>query len=582
MVIDLSAGSTAESYPVSYLSAPPEGGFNTDEYKTTKLALRRIEPGTFMMSGSYETTLTTPYYIGVFEVTQKQWELVMGSNPSYFSGDTRPVERVSYNMVRGSNSGAQWPLSNAVDSDSYIAKLRSRTALEIDLPTEAQWEYACRAGAATAYYWGNSLDGAYCWYRSNSSSTHPVGEKTPNAWDLYDMHGNAWEWVLDWYGSLVSPQTDPVGAQSSTYRCVKGGSWCDGSSELSLETRLNTSSSHIGYNHGFRLAVPLTVLATYAIRFNANGGEGAIPKRVYASGEDVTLSAVALTRDGYTFVGWATEPDGPIAYQDGGTVAEGFEAANGETITLYACWSLGTYNVHFDADGGTGAMADQTLWLGIPEALNSNAFSRTGYTFGGWSASAEGEALYADKAIVTNVADSVGATASLHAVWVPNQYMVRYRNGTASVRQSFTYDVPQPLASNVFERLDYVIIGWATEEGGASAYAAGETVSNLTAAAEGEFMLYAVWKEWRRSTVGGRVSTDLGPVPGAAVQFYDASGTLRYTARTDENGAYAATGIFPASYTIKVKAPGPSTSGTTAWSPETAERRRHSSCLTMP
>ena len=108
-VIDLSGGSSASSYPVSYVpdvSAVPGGTFNTDEYKTTKLVLRRIEPGKFMMCGKYNVTLTKPYYIGVFEVTQKQYQLVMGNNPSEFKGDMRPVEKVSYNDIRGSSDGA--------------------------------------------------------------------------------------------------------------------------------------------------------------------------------------------------------------------------------------------------------------------------------------------------------------------------------------------------------------------------------------------------------------------------------------------------------------------------------------------
>ena len=123
MVIDLSGGPSATSYPVSYLNGVPDGGW-TDEYKTTKLVLRRIEPGTFTMGsptgeiGRYadretqrEVTLTRAYYIGVFETTQRQWELVMGSSPSQYAGALRPVESVSYEMIRGDNIGAGWPTS---------------------------------------------------------------------------------------------------------------------------------------------------------------------------------------------------------------------------------------------------------------------------------------------------------------------------------------------------------------------------------------------------------------------------------------------------------------------------------------
>lgn len=117
-VIDLSAGSSAANYPITYLAEEPQGGFNVDEYKTTKLVLKRIKSGSFIMGDdqtdeSHKVTLTLPFYMGVFEVTQKQWSLVMGSNPakSYGVGDSYPVYNVSYDMIRGSSEGAKWPLT---------------------------------------------------------------------------------------------------------------------------------------------------------------------------------------------------------------------------------------------------------------------------------------------------------------------------------------------------------------------------------------------------------------------------------------------------------------------------------------
>ena len=222
-VIDLSAGSSASSYSVEYLAEPPSDGFNADTYKTTKLVLKRIEAGTYKMCGSKSVTLSKPFFIGLFEVTQKQYLLITGDNPSYFSGDKRPVERVSYNAIRGSSNGAKWPSSNAVDSSSFLGKLRARTGLDFDLPTEAQWEYACRAGTTTTYSYGDSASGDYMWYEDNSSSkTHDVGTKQPNPWGLYDMHGNVWEWCLDWYASSLSGGTDPKGSSSgSTLSCAE-------------------------------------------------------------------------------------------------------------------------------------------------------------------------------------------------------------------------------------------------------------------------------------------------------------------------------------------------------------------------
>jgi formylglycine-generating enzyme required for sulfatase activity len=260
MVVDLSGGVDALSYPVSYLSSVPAGGW-TDEYKTTKLALRLIPPGTFMMgspsdelghnwAGSnfenyHKVTITKPFYIGVFELTQKQWQLVMGDTPSSYKGDARPVEQVSYNTIRGSVNGAAWPTHNQVDANSFMGRLRSKVNMLFDLPTEAQWEYACRAGTATALNSGKNLTGTrncanmaevgrYCGNTSDGKggySQHTkVGSYLENAWGLYDMHGNVAEWCLDWWAKNLgtSANVDPKGATSSDCRLVRGGCWYDG------------------------------------------------------------------------------------------------------------------------------------------------------------------------------------------------------------------------------------------------------------------------------------------------------------------------------------------------------------------
>ncbi len=263
-VIDLLGGANASSYPVSYLTDVPSGGFNTDEYKTTKLVLRLIEPGSFKMCGSYDVTLTKPFYCGIFEVTQRQWELVTGSNPcsstSYGTGDSYPVHYVSYNMIRGSSAGAGWPGSTAVDGSSFLGKLQARTGIDFDLPTEAQWEYACRAGTTTTYSYGNSVDGNYMWYSSDSSSkSHVVGTKQPNAWGLYDMHGNVWEWCLDWYGSLSSGVTDPLGSSSGSSRVTRGGGWSsNGDYCTSSDRRGRNDPANGDCINGFRLVRTLS------------------------------------------------------------------------------------------------------------------------------------------------------------------------------------------------------------------------------------------------------------------------------------------------------------------------------------
>ncbi len=286
-VVDLSAGANASSYPVTYLNDPPSGGFNKNEYKTTKLVLRRIEPGSFKMGGKYQTTLSKAYYIGVFEVTQKQYQQVMGSHPSYENGsdfkeylakkigsasDAWPVGNVSWIAIRG-NSG--WPASPEVTTDSFMGRLRTKTGLEFDLPTEAQWEYACRAGTTSTYNNGgnttNDLNKIARWSENNQvvyySRFHcpwTVGSYQPNAWGLYDMHGNVWEWCLDWYGTGLSGGTNPKGPSTGSRRILRGGGYGDKGYSASVYTSSyresdNPSAGNYFYNStrecfGFRIA----------------------------------------------------------------------------------------------------------------------------------------------------------------------------------------------------------------------------------------------------------------------------------------------------------------------------------------
>jgi formylglycine-generating enzyme required for sulfatase activity len=246
LVIDLSGGTEAASYPVSYLSDVPSGGWS-DDYKTTKMVMRLLPAGTYIMGSpagevgrkdgetQHKVTLTKPFYAGVFEVTQNQYELVTGSTPSEHQGNARPVERVSYNMLRGTDKGAGWPANNEVDGTSFFGILRAKTGLSFDLPTEAQWEFACRAGTTTALNSGKNLTsegedanmaevGRYSYNKGDSQHT-TVGSYLPNAWGLYDMHGNVYEWCLDWSGEYGGNAVDPKGASDGTNRDQRGGGW---------------------------------------------------------------------------------------------------------------------------------------------------------------------------------------------------------------------------------------------------------------------------------------------------------------------------------------------------------------------
>ena len=253
MVIDLSGGPKALSYPVRYASEPPD--LKNDVCRTTEMWFRLIPPGTFMMGsppdelgredneGLHPVSLTHPFYIGIFQVTQMQYTLVMGgTNPSKDKGDPRPVERVSYDMVRGSSAGSKWPADGDVDPTSFFGKLRIKTDCAADLPTEAQWEYACRAGTTTALnsgmnltadskcpnmtavgrYNGNVSDGKWGY----SGKHTKVGMYLPNAYGLYDMHGNVREWCLDWYDRYGTNEvTDPKGPVFGDGRVQRGGGY---------------------------------------------------------------------------------------------------------------------------------------------------------------------------------------------------------------------------------------------------------------------------------------------------------------------------------------------------------------------
>ena len=208
--------------------SPPKE-LTVDLGKGVKLEMVLIPAGEFMMGSpdsdknadanekpQHRVRITKPFYLGKYLVTQEQWEAVMGSNPSYFKGRPKnPVE------------GLRWD-----DCQQFLGKLNAKSAAgegKFQLPTEAQWEYACRAGSKTQYCFGDdeSKLGDYAWYDKNSDrKTHPVGEKKPNAWGLYDMHGNMLELCQDWWNYWYyreSPVDDPTGPTEGSDRVLRGG-----------------------------------------------------------------------------------------------------------------------------------------------------------------------------------------------------------------------------------------------------------------------------------------------------------------------------------------------------------------------
>jgi formylglycine-generating enzyme required for sulfatase activity len=188
------------------------------------LRMARIPAGTFIMGSPDDVgqadehprqrvTISKPFLLGVFPVTQAQWEAVMGTNPSHFTGDPNlPVDSVTW-----------------TDCQEFVGKLSGLGIGTFRLPTEAEWEYACRADTATRYFWGDDPEqlGEYVWYRENAGEkTHPVGEKKPNPWGLFDMNGNVLEWCEDWYAPYTAgDKTDPKGPIKESNCVMRGGSW---------------------------------------------------------------------------------------------------------------------------------------------------------------------------------------------------------------------------------------------------------------------------------------------------------------------------------------------------------------------
>ena len=305
LVIDVATGNHR------YTDDSPD--LTNDLCRKGELWLRYIPAGTFLMGSpttepgsngcenQHWVKLTKPFYIGVFECTQYQWKAIMSqqwsettnpsTRPSWFNNEsyweTRPVERVSYEMIRGGSKGMGWPDNDDVDANSFMDILRTKTGMKFDLPTEAQWEYACRAGTTTAlntgadltdenmalvgrysgnssYYYDSELDpNIRDW--TLATGTAKVGTYAPNAWNLYDMHGNVLEWCLDWnYSNSFddssteqNPVEDPKGesynSELGDSRAMRGGDWCSPASGCRSAYRGATQYDAAEAYSGFRI-----------------------------------------------------------------------------------------------------------------------------------------------------------------------------------------------------------------------------------------------------------------------------------------------------------------------------------------
>jgi formylglycine-generating enzyme required for sulfatase activity len=234
-----------------------------------------VSPGTFVMGAEpggpdgaepdeappREVTISRGFWCSATELTQAQWEQVMGagSSPGFFRGPDRPVESVSF--------GEALAFADALNRLEKTGRYR--------LPTEAEWSYAAKAGTLTPWSWGADPGdaGPYAWYRENSGmETRPVKGKLPNPWGLYDMHGNVWEWVSDWYGAgwyLEGPASDPLGPADGAERVVRGGAWDNQAAQLRSDNRAFLVPGTRERSVGFRLVFT----------------SGQVKKRLYPDGD---------------------------------------------------------------------------------------------------------------------------------------------------------------------------------------------------------------------------------------------------------------------------------------------------------
>jgi len=230
--------------------------------------LVHIDGGTFTMGspdnergrtrseGPQHQVTVSSFYIGKYEVTQAEYEEIMGANPAHFKGASLPVEQVSwFDAVDYCNKRSVKEGLTPAYKVSGSNVTWDRSANGYRLPTEAEWEYACRAGTQTPFNSGSSVDAAG-WYSGNSGQrTHPVGEKQANSWGLYDMHGNVLEWCFDWLGDYSSQaKTDPQGAATGTSRVYRGGCWNFQAQQTRSAYRFGNHQNLRSFIAGFRVA----------------------------------------------------------------------------------------------------------------------------------------------------------------------------------------------------------------------------------------------------------------------------------------------------------------------------------------
>lgn len=397
--------------------------YNTAYYKTNAIVFKRIYASAFIkgsptnelgrdtFSETQSTNvITEDFYLSVFEITQSQWKRIMGVNPSWFTNvtywATRPVEHISYTDIRGTNAGLNYPVDNNVDTNSFLGVLRQVTGIAFDLPTEAQWELACRAGTLTAWnngttvtntrfdsnlgllgrYYGPDFVTNFTQNSSINAGTAPVGSYAPNAYGLYDMHGNAWEWCLDRYTNApkASIVTNSQGSTSGSYRVLKSGGW--GYMAKQCRSAYRSAASPFSNNAydgmGFRLACPKLVNPVSNIVIAVTNGTGS---GTFAKGTIINISASVSASTELDY--WEVNPssaDLGMLFSSNSTQTTITVPNVSVAITAHLRTKRLTLNYLANSGGYLIGNTTQTVNYGS-SGSNVIAISQSGFAFSGWS-----------------------------------------------------------------------------------------------------------------------------------------------------------------------------------------------------
>jgi len=430
-----------------------------------------VKAGTFIMGANdlgyteHKVTVTRNYWVSKYEVTQRQYKAVMGTNPSYLGygiSDNYPVNNVDWN-----------------DADAFCKAVGGR------LPTEAEWEFAARSGnrgKGQIYSGSNNLD-TVGWYYDNSGYTsHPIGTKLPNQLGIYDMSGNVREWCSDWYDSYKSDSVnDPKGPVSGSYRINRGGSWDYDSQYCRVTNRTYNSPSYRDYHLGFRIVFGDTVYVDYlTVSFDVQGGTSA---DVIMALQGAVITLPFTTKTGYTFNGWYSSISGGTRI--GGT---GDNYVVNGSITLYAQWMKIFYKVSFDAQGGTSVNSINNVSTGSIITLPST--SRNNYTFNGWySSSSYGTRV--GGAGDNYVMDVVYKDVTFYAQWTNTLYNVLFDVQGGTSVNPMTVQPGAAITLPSTSRNGYTFNGWyLSSSGGTLVGRAGNSY-----VVNGNVTLYALWTQ---------------------------------------------------------------------------------------